>query len=204
MTLDDVVASHLTPLLESRGFTARRRRFRRERPDFSDFLCIGRGQGLYEGKFCIELFTQPHLNLPLPEGRVEPETCWFRTKLAPGGLEDKWWPTKEISASDVAELRLLIGLTAESWFEHFPSISGAFVERWPTLEAGIRDGSAGRRYGAPHARIAFVSALSHRLAGLQDRSRAIAQLARETASPAETNFLRWLDDLEAGAFDRDD
>lgn len=201
MKLEDIVRSELAPLLESRGFNAMRRRFRRERREFTDFLSIGKGQRWYQGKFCIELFTQPRLSLPLPENGVEPTTCWFRVKLAPDGLEDKWWPNEDLTDLDVAELRYLICVKAEAWFSLFPSIHGAFVERWEKLEADIREGSVWNKYGLTDARLAFVSALAHRIAGRHQNSREIAQLARELASPAATNFLGWVRDLESGAFD---
>lgn len=191
MILDALVHDHITPLLSGKGFTARGRSYRRAAGGFEHLVTVSMGQRSLQGRFCLSLFAHPPIEgYPgLPDLPLRSGDHWCRCRLAPDGLEDRWWPADDLSASDVSEITGLLSGPLDDWFVGMASLQ-QFCESWHRAELDLE--ATARRFGLLPARLACLYAAAFAAQGQSATACRVADRSLEACRPEHAGLRAWI------------
>lgn len=191
MNLEEFSHTRLTPFLTEKGFKGRGRTFRRVSGRFEQLVKIQKGQRGTQGKFCIDLYAHPLIEgypglpgLPLRAG-----DHWICRRLAPSGLEDKWWWADKLYQSDMEQIIQLLSDDLDAWFSETESLK-QFSDGWYRQVYNLE--YAAKRLGLLPARLAYLHAVVCAAQGHAETAMRIADTAMEKTGPKATTLRAWI------------
>ena len=196
MDMDSLLGNRISPILETEGFKRKGRRFLRRMGGFEHVVDISKGRGMMQGKFAVSFGAHPMVEgfpglpaLPLRSG-----DHWLTYRLAPPGLDDRWWWIDRLYPDDVEEIGNLLTKGLGEWFSPLMSLE-AFSENWYRQVFIIA--FASKRYGPSAARLAYLHAAVFASLGQTGTALKVAETARSLAGPHATTFVGWIQELDA-------
>ncbi|UWQ09693.1 DUF4304 domain-containing protein (plasmid) [Aliiroseovarius crassostreae] len=191
MNLEEFSHTRLTPFLIEKGFKGRGRTFRRVSGRFEQLVKIQKGQRGTQGKFCIDLYAHPLIEgYPgLPDLPLRAGDHWFCRRLAPSGLEDKWWWTDKLYRSDTEQIIQLLSDDLDAWFSETESLK-QFSDGWYRQVYNLE--YAAKRLGLLPARLAYHHAVVCTAQGHAETAMRIAGTAVAKRGQRPQRFERGL------------
>lgn len=195
MNLHELKHDIITPLLIAKGFKANSRGYRREVGGFEQRIEIDKGQRSVQNKFCISLFAHPKIqDYPgLPKFPLRTGDAWFTRRLAPTGLDDKWWWIDTLYPSDIDQITQLLSDDVDEWFSDLSSLedfSGLWFKHVFELEF------AAKRLGLTPARLAYAHAVVHAHLGDTEIALKIAEAALKNVGDRAVLFKAKLQEFQ--------
>jgi len=191
MNLDELSSARITPLLTEKGFKGRGKTFRRVSGGIEQLVKIQKGQRSTQGKFCINLYAHPLIEgYPgLPDLPLRAGDHWLCQRLAPAGLEDKWWWIDKLYQSDAEQIIVLFSDDLDAWLSETESLK-QFSNGWYRQVFNL-DNTA-KQLGLLPARLAYLHAVVYAAQGHTETAMKIAGTALENTGPKSTTLRAWI------------
>jgi hypothetical protein len=150
---------------------------------------------MMQGKFAITLSAHPMIDgFPgLPELPLRSGDHWMTYRVAPAGLDDKWWSIDKLYPSDIDEIVGLLTRQQGEWFSRMTSLE-AFTGDWYRQVFQIE--FAAKRLGLTPARLAYLQAALFASLGQTGTAIKVADTARTLAGPQASLFIAWVEELK--------